>query len=710
MSYGNGNGNPNNNGPSEHVDNSEDAFPSLGSSAAPAQAIAKPASSMWASKPMVIKSAKGSSKPTPAGGLGRSGLPTASSHPHVDSFSIPASDLATGKTVQETIKKVQESTGAIVESATQMQTGLRTFHIKAADPKRLAYARRMIERGLSKPVTIEVDVPVTTIGTIIGPKGATLKGITDSTQCKIDIPRRETLPEYQPTNNDDSDAEDEEPSVAITITGPSAACADAKAKILASISHKTSQTSTSIKTIPSSYYPFIAGPKGNRARQLEEELGEGQVKVHVPPPAVWKALEKQGEDEQAESTRDLSIKVKGDKEKVKVVVTDILRQYEELMDSLRELKISLPKRQHRFLVGGAADDILDQTQCIVELPPVDDSSDQCVIRGPQANLIPALTLVMDKANAITVEMVDVAALHRINTSDPAHARNVLRYLQRSSRLRTIGEAHGVKVYPPFASAVASGHIVIEVVGADKAQVAKAKEQVSAAVKSATPAKIATVTIDPLVHSLLIGKKGNKISQFESAHNVTTVFPPSGEESSDVLVVYTGEGNGKDAIAAASAALNELAKDAADIKTETLVVDKKFHRAIIGPQGTVLNALIGDNLVKVQIDEDVVIRGPSGEVDRVKKQIEQIVDDAKNDDIINGHTSEFTVDKKHVPHLVGQGGSTINKLRETLGVRVNFDDDKGKVQCKVCLSRYRANIDCRTQGSRRGGQEALAGAD
>lgn len=679
-SNGSGSGSGNGNG-AEAVDNSEDAFPSLGSSAAPAQAIAKPASSMWASKPMVIKSGKGSSKPTPAGGLGRSGLPTASSHPHVDSFSIPASDLATGKTVQETIKKVQDQTGAMVESATQMQTGLRTFHIKAADPKRLAYARKLIERGLSKPVTIEVEVPVTTIGTIIGPKGATLKSITDSTQCKIDIPRRETLPAYEPTGNDDSDAEDEEPSVAIVVTGPSAACADAKAKILASISHKTSQTSTSIKTIPSSYYPFIAGPKGSRARQLEEELGEGLVKVHVPPPAVWKALEKQGEDE-AESTRDLSIKVKGDKEKVKVVVTDILRQFEELTDNLRELKISIPKRQHRFLVGSAADDILEQTQCIIEIPSVDDTDDQCIIRGPNSNLIAALTIAMEKANAITVEMVDIAALHRINTSDPAHARNVLRYLQRSSKLRSIGEANGVKVFPPFASAVASGHVVIEVVGADKAQVGKAKEQVAAAVKSATPAKIATVTIDPLVHSLLIGKKGNKIAQFESAHDVTTVFPPNGEDSSDVLLVYVGESNGKEAIAAASAALNDLAKDAADIKTVTLSVDKKFHRAIIGPQGTVLNALIGDNLVKVQIDEDVVIRGPSGEVDRVKQQIEQIVEDAKNDDIINGHVSEFTVDKKHVPHLVGQGGSTINKLRETLGVKVNFDDDKGKVQCRI----------------------------
>ncbi|WVR00176.1 hypothetical protein IAU59_007318 [Kwoniella sp. CBS 9459] len=718
-------------GPSSVDTSSEDAFPSLGASSGPVANIAKPAISAWASKPSAVKAgSKGKNAPAP-GGLGRIGTPSAGSHPFSDTFSIPAADLVQGKAAQETIQKVRDQTGAVVESSTQMRTGLKTFLIKAADQKRLTVARRMIERGLSKPVTIQVEVPITTLGTIIGPKGATLKTITDSTQSKIDIPRRDTLPAYDPkeTSSDaGSDDEDDEPQVPISITGPSAACADAKNKILSLISHKTSQTSTSIKTIPSSYYPFIAGPKGVKARQLEEEIGGGEVKIHVPPPAVWKALEKQaqGDAEDVDAIvkdRDLSIKVKGEKERVKEVVANILQQYEQLNDSLRELKISIPKRQHRFLVGSAADDILDQTGCIVELPPVDDPSDQCVIRGPQPSLIPALTLVMDKANAIAVEMVDIVAVHRPNTSDPlAHAKKVLRFLLRGGKLRSIADSHsGVKVFPPFASAVANtGSVVIEIVGDDKAEVGKAKDEVAQLVKSVLPAGTASVEIDNLVHSLLIGKKGSKIAQFEQAHNVTTVFPPASEESSDVTLIYTGsldslpsekkarDSKLKDILASASKAIQELAKDAADIKTETLDIEKKWHRYIIGQSGTVLNALIGeDQLVNVKvgssasnkpssgnkIDEDtVVIRGPSGEVERVVAQIKQIVEDAKNDDIVNGYTVDFPVDKKHVAHLVGQSGATINKLRETLGVRVNFDDEpesglkkatkKQVVHCKI----------------------------
>ncbi|KAK4684762.1 hypothetical protein P7C73_g5402, partial [Tremellales sp. Uapishka_1] len=724
VSTSNGNGTPKAQAPaaSDPVDtSSESAFPSLGASSAPPHNVAKPAVSMWSAKPSAVKSSK--FKPSAPGGLGRSGaaIPTATSHPFSDTFSLPANDIATGKIVGETMKKVLEQTGAIVESSTQMKTGLKTFHIKAADQKRLSYARRMIERGLSKVVTTEVEVPITTLGTIIGPKGTTLKSITDATTCKIDIPRRDTLPVYDGKADADSDDESEEPLVAIAITGPSVACGDAKTKILALISHRTSQTTTSIKTIPSSYYPFIAGPKGDKARQLEEGMGEGQVKVHVPPPAVWKALEKQaaGEEEVDDKERDLAIKVKGEKAKVKVIVQEILKQYEELVDNLRELKISIPKRQHRFLVGSAADDILGQTGCIVELTPVDDPSDQCVIRGPQPSLIPALTLVMDKANAIAVEMVDVVALHRPNTSDPlTHAKRVLRYLLRSARLRAIADAHdGVKVFPPFAAVIAaSGTVVIEIVGENKAQVVKAKEELVSIVKSVLPSAVESVEIDPIVHALLIGKKGAKIATFESANNVTTVFPPASEESAQVLLIYTGALDAlptekkarderlKDILGNASKAIIELAQGAADIKTETMDVDKKWHRFIIGTGGTVLNALIGqDNMVNVKVgsgsgksqfqangnakDADtVVVRGPSDEVDRVVAQIKQIVTDAENDDIVNGHTAEFTVDRRHVPHLVGAAGATINKLRETLGVKVNFDDESdGKKPTKKAVA-------------------------
>ncbi len=143
-------------------------------------------------------------------------------------------------------------------------------------------------------------------------------------------------------DDSDSGAELEDPLVTISITGPTPSIADAKKRILSLIHTKVSQTSVSMKEIPGSYYPFIAGPRGVKARQLEQTIGEDQVQVHVPPPAIWKSLESQatGEAEAEEHTpvngngdrkRDPSIKVKGDKELVGKVVAEIRRQYEDLV-------------------------------------------------------------------------------------------------------------------------------------------------------------------------------------------------------------------------------------------------------------------------------------------------------------------------------------------------------------------------------------------
>lgn len=57
------------------------------------------------------------------------------------------------------------------------------------------------------------------------------------------------------------------------------------------------------------------------------------------------------------------------------------------------MKISINKRQHRFLVGQAAEEILAASGCSVETPPMEDSDDQVTIRGPQAGLMIAFPLV-----------------------------------------------------------------------------------------------------------------------------------------------------------------------------------------------------------------------------------------------------------------------------------------------------------------------------
>jgi len=90
----------------------------------------------------------------------------------------------------------------------------------------------------------------------------------------------------------------------------------------------------------------------------------------------------------------------------------------------------------------------------------------------------------------------------------------------------------------------------------------------------------------------------RIQAFEEAQNVIVFFPSeSDEESFDVLLVYnplSDTGNAPVAdkqkhLAEAEKELLKLAADAADVTTETIIVEKKWHSAVVGKNGSTLNS-------------------------------------------------------------------------------------------------------------------------
>jgi hypothetical protein len=154
----------------------------------------------------------------------------------------------------------------------------------------------------------------------------------------------------------------------------------------------------------------------------------------------------------------------------------------------------------------------------------------------------------------------------------------------------------------------------------------------------------------------------RIKHFHEAHNVTLYFPLESAESSTVVLVYDPLSSSASSLPAEKAKhldevdkeLKKLAKDAADVKSETLVVDKKWHDAIVGRGGTTLNAIIGeDKTLAIKLGDEanklvngdaadgniIVIRGASSDVDRASKEILRIVEEAKNDEIDNSHVCQ-----------------------------------------------------------------------
>ena len=85
--------------------------------------------------------------------------------------------------------------------------------------------------------------------------------------------------------------------------------------------------------------------------------------------------------------------------------------------------------------------------------------------------------------------------------------------------------------------------------------------------------------------------------FHDQQNVQVFFPNETDEWSYVLLVYDplspnasfSPDKKKEELAGIEKELQKMAKDAADVKSQTIVVEKRWHDSIVGQNGTTLNA-------------------------------------------------------------------------------------------------------------------------
>ncbi|GLB37618.1 putative K homology RNA-binding domain containing protein [Lyophyllum shimeji] len=637
---------------------SEVAFPSLASSTPVASSATKPA---WGSangpriKPNVVKAPV-----------------------FTDSFTLSAMDLTnSGKdgkpaTLGEVMKQVMAKYKVKVEASANQKARQTTFHIRAETQKELDKAKRSLLALLSPVITLVIQAPASTIASIIGPKGATLKQIRDKTSVRVDIPPRDSL--AAPNGNGHANGtisgkatpsamdDDEEPTVPVTLTGPQPLAYEAQALLNQIISSKTSKSTQRVRDIPAHVLPFVLARKPTFLAAAEG--GDVNLSLNV-------------------SAREIT--VNGDREAVVRVVEAIKATVEGFRSNLTSLKISLPKRQHRLLVGKAVDEIMAKSKCAVVVADHDDPSDEVTVRGQGADLPSGLAAVMERANS--------QYIHEFPLPGPiATARQILTYMNRVQYGKTLSTAHpGVSVFFPTPAAVERGQtLTIDLVG-EKSVVDAVVRQISELIGKLIGAT-KSITIDWLIHRVIIGKNAKKLKQFHDAHNVLVIFPNEAAEQSTVVLVYDPMSpsashlpdDKKKHLDDVEEEVLKLAKDAADVKTEKVAVEAHWHDAVVGEGGTTLNALIGeDKTLSIKVGAEagdpsttdvILVRGASADVDKAVKEILKIVDNAKNDEIVNSHSTEFEIDKEYVGRIVGAGGAGINKHREQLGVKVDVSDD------------------------------------
>lgn len=322
-----------------------------------------------------------------------------------------------------------------------------------------------------------LQAPVSTIPSLVGAKGANLIRVREQTGVRIDIPRRDTLPAVNGNGqaHTASEDEEEEPTVPVTITGPQPLAYEAQAMLKETIAERRSSSTQRVRDIPAHILPFL-----------------------IPLRASFMAAD--GNDVQLVLNKDTGeIAVTGEHDAVGRVAEKIRSAMAYFTGEVSQLKLTLPKRQHRLLTGSGADEVMAKSKCAVLIPKPEEASEEIVVWGKQGELAGGVQAVMEKANS--------AYIHEFPLPGPiATSRQLLTYITRVDFAQTLSDANpGVSVYTPPLSAMDKATVLnVDMVG-DKPAVDAAVSQFSALIGKLIGAT-KDVQIDWLVQPIINSHK------------------------------------------------------------------------------------------------------------------------------------------------------------------------------------------------------------
>ncbi|KAI1325057.1 putative RNA binding effector protein Scp160 [Xylariaceae sp. FL0255] len=207
---------------------------------------------------------------------------------------------------------------------------------------------------------------------------------------------------------------------------------------------------------------------------------------------------------------------------------------------------------------------------------------------------------------------------------------------------------------------------------------------------------------------LIGKGGSHINELREKFDVD-------------IQVQNGEVELKGPPAKAEKAkayINSLGRQWADETTYTLKIEPKYHRELIGAQGS--NVLRLQDRYKVHINfprttrpgkddesiadvsseagkprrqqgaDEVTIRGPKDAADKARSELFSVYTYIKE----HSEAETVTVQQKQLPSLIGSGGSAMDDIRQETGAKIDVPNDRNEAPdalVKITLTGTKAQV-------------------
>jgi exosome complex RNA-binding protein Rrp4/ribosomal protein S3 len=487
-------------------------------------------------------------------------------------------------------------------------------------------ARSRLVRDLQTQANVEVAIPKEYHGHIIGKEGSRLRQLEKDYLCRIYVPGRD-----EKTN-------------AIKIVGPNEYIAEAARKIR-EIGEEMAKQDTQTLDIPREFYQWIRGPFNEI---LDRIIATTSAKVNIPP----------------SSSKNEKIIITGEREGVAIATQEIRSIYESKKNSVKTLTYSLPKSQHRYVIGSkrsGIDEILRDTDVVVEFPAEDDESSTLTLRGPQERLGDALALVFAKASSVISQEIHYPEWLRRFLIGPKGA-TLQALVPNQDKLKLEFEDGGL-IYlegPPETVKAAQQALNVEIARLTK-------EMASEGLK-----------VPPNLHRHIIGRNGALVNKLKEENDVNIIIPHESSKDDEIRI----EGK-KEGVQKVKATILETVKRLENEKSRDIIIEHRFHGQVIGKGGENTQKwrqeypLVSISFPDATNKSDVVnLRGDKKEVDKLHAVLTKLNKELQE----SNYTDTVSIFKEYYKHIIGKSGANINKIRDETQTRIELptQGDQGRI--------------------------------
>jgi len=403
-------------------------------------------------------------------------------------------------------------------------------------------------------------------------------------------------------------------------------------------------------------------PVEERKDQVPGHFGEGSMDSSHK--IIKSVMEKTGAKIEMSSNKDQSLTflISGKQETVLKARRELLVQFQTQASH----SIAVPKDHHRYILGRGGtklQELEQKTATKISLPKATDNSDKITISGPKEGIdkaIHEIRIISDEQSKQSYEVLSIPKIYHPFITGPNND-----YVNKM-----LAENPNVRINVPPLPVMKDE---ISVAGETEG-VQAAKTKIMELFKD-IERKCSTVSVEvkKSQHKYVIGPKGSQINEILSDTGVFVEMPSSDSPSETITLRGPQDKLGL--------ALTKVYEKANSVVSHDVHCPTWLHKYLIGKKGAKLQTLIGDLSKNVHIEfleaGDVIkIEGPPSDAEKAK----EILESQANELVAKMDFVEIDVDAKYHKHIIGKGGSTVNKLKQEADVMINIPDDRASSNC------------------------------